>query len=325
MIEVLEGGPLASVQDEGRADGLAFGVSRCGALDLLALRAGNALVGNPPGAAAIEVFAAPFAVRFGADTLFSLTGAHLRPTLDDRRLSPWWASVARAGQILRLQPVADQGRAYLCLSGGIDLAPVIGSRSTDLKAGFGGLAGRRLKRRDRLQTGGTGLPIRLSTGGFGLRPPPGDFGRVDAEAVVLRMIPGPEYQWLAQEVRTRFHQTSWRIDRSSNRQGFRLSGPRLDLEPVSSLRSSAILPGVIQLPASGQPIVQLSDANTMGGYPKLGLVIEADLRRLAQTALGASVRFVACDEAVAALARREQQTLLEGWRQAIDARLGQGA
>jgi 5-oxoprolinase (ATP-hydrolysing) subunit C len=333
VIRILEAGPLASIQDEGRADGLAFGVSRCGALDLLALRAGNLLVGNEPGAAAIEIFAAPFAVRFETDTVFALTGAHLQPTLDGRRLSPWWALAVRAGQCLQLQPGSgqthEQGRAYLCLPGGIAVDPVMGSRSTDLKAGFGGLAGRRLKRGDLLKTQAlppSPLPsaYRLPPRGVGLLAPPGDFGHRAGEPVLLRMIPAAEYRWLTDEVCNRFHETLWNIEANSNRQGFRLAGPPLRVEPHGVLRSSAILPGVIQLPPSGQPIVQLSDANTMGGYPKLGVVIEADLRRLAQTGFGASVRFVASDESAAAAARKDQARLLEDWRHAIETVLAQG-
>jgi biotin-dependent carboxylase-like uncharacterized protein len=327
VVRVLDAGPLASIQDEGRADGLAWGVSRCGALDRLALRAGNLLAGNDPGAAAIEIFAAPFAVRFETDTVFALTGAHLQPVLDGRQLSPWWALPVRAGQVLRLQPRQghDQGRAYLCLSGGIAVEPVMGSRSTDLKAGFGGLEGRRLKRGDVLKSPEPAQAAeRLPQRGLGLRAPPGDFARRAGEPVMLRMIPAAEYTWLSSEVCDRFHGTQWKIERNSNRQGFRLSGPPLRFEPMGELRSSAILPGVVQLPPSGQPIVQLGDANTMGGYPKLGVVIEADLRRLAQTAFGACVRFVACDESMAAAARKDQARLLEDWRHAIETVLAQG-
>ena len=306
MIEILSTSALATVQDLGRSGALRWGVGSSGAMDPLALAAGNLLLGNDEGAAAVEVPVFPFRVRFTADCVFSVTGADCAARLDDAPLLPWWACEARAGQVLQLG-VPQQGgpwrasRAYLCLAGGIDVPEVLGSRSTQLRGAFGGLAGRALRQGDTLRAAMPGAGSNAT--GFGLVPPALALPLQADGLPAMRVLPAAEYSHFTQASRASFWSQAWKITPQSDRYGYRLAG--VPLEPMAEIemRSHGIVPGVIQVPPSGQPIVQMCDAQPSGGYPKIGTVIEADRWRLGQAPIGSHVRFVETtwDEALAAI------------------------
>jgi biotin-dependent carboxylase-like uncharacterized protein len=306
MIELLRAGPLTTVQDLGRTLWRDRGISRCGALDDVALMQANLLVGNEAGAAGIEFTLGPALLRFAADGCFAFTGTDADATLDGRPVRPGWREPVRAGQMLKLAAPRDRMRTVLAVGGGIDVAPALGSRSTDLKAGFGGFEGRALR-------DGDALPWRPPAGAparrVGLRAPPW--------AACVRVLPGPEHDEFSPPARDAFWSADWTLTPQSNRMGFRFAGPVLDRVATGDLPSHGVLPGVIQVPPSGQPIVLLADAQTTGGYPKIGVVIAADLWKLAQLRLGAPLRFVRCtrDEAVTAL--RERRALLDQWTTAL--------
>lgn len=316
MITVLASGPLTTIQDLGRSGLLRSGIGRTGAMDRRALILGNLLLGNAQDAAGIEVAMAPLAVRFETDTTFAITGGDCQATLDGRLLPPWWAGLARRGQELMMPPPRDAVFAYLTLGGGIDVPPVLGARSTDLRGRFGGCDGRPLATGDRLRPLGADLASfpRL---GFGVVPPPAflpdaaeDGAAADKTGAVLRLIPAAEYQWLSPEARQALEHTDRRVARESNRVGYRLDGEELAMPGRQEIFSSGILPGVVQLPRSGQPVVQMSDANTCGGYPKIGVVIAPDLGRLAQIRAGRPVRFRVVTQAEALAATRAEQACL---------------
>ena len=304
MIEISSAGIMASVQDLGRPGWRNLGVGSSGAMDALALRIGNMLVGNPQDLAGIEFTLGGFRLRFQRDAVFALTGADAGAMLDDVPVPAWWVRRARAGQVLSAKMAADGMRSYLTVAGGIDVAPLMGSRATDLKGGFGGHEGRTLKPGTLLPVA-RGEAIQIGLGGFGL-----DAVRLDllprAEPVI-RFIPAKEWHSHDLSLQERFLQSTWMLQPDSNRMGYRLSGPELRRDAPLELLSHGILPGTIQLPPGGQPVIQLNDANTCGGYPKLGVVIEPDLSALAQLRLGAQLRFRAVDrdEALAARAARE--------------------
>ncbi|MGJ7497086.1 biotin-dependent carboxyltransferase family protein [Variovorax sp. RT4R15] len=304
MIEVLSSSALATVQDLGRSGSLRWGVGTSGAMDKLALAAGNLMLGNDADAAAIEVPVFPFKLRFGEDCAFALSGADCAARLDAQPLMPWWVYQARAGQVLTLglpQGGAQRGsRAMLCLAGGVDVPRVLGSRSTQLRGAFGGHEGRALRRGDVLRVAGAGQACAT---GFGLVPPaltlPLQVGGVPA----VRVLPAAEYQGFEEASRAAFWAGEWKITAQSDRYGYRLAGEALRPLAPMEMRSHGIVPGVIQVPHSGQPIIQMRDAQPSGGYPKFGTVIEADLWRLGQAPIGSRIRFVETtwDEAVAAL------------------------
>lgn len=309
MIEVVSSPPLNTVQDLGRFGARHYGVSTSGVMDPVAFVVGNVLLGNPDNAAGIEVQIFPFVVRFLADTSFAVTGADTRAILDDQELPSWWATTARRGQTLTLQPPARGARAYLTLAGGIDVPLILGSRSTHLRSEFGGLQGRFLREGDVLHTlNDNARRPRGPLGGLGVIPPmfamplPGP--RTGGKTLWVRVLRAGDYDLFPREIQERFWTTEWKITPNSDRGGYRLMGPALKLPAPIEMRSYGLLAGIVQVPPSGHPIIQLSDANTAGGYPKIGTVIEADLWRLAQAPLGSFVRFeeVSYEAAVAAMA-----------------------
>ena len=297
MIEILTSGVLNTVQDGGRRGYLASGLSRCGAMDRLAYEAGNALVGNRQDEASIEIAFFPFRVRFGQATRFALTGAECGATLDGHLLPPFWTRVAAAGQVLSLGPPRRGARAYLAVAGGLALPPVMGSRATDAKGRFGGLEGRGLERGDRLAT--MQAPTGPADAGFGAVLPV-------EQAGPRRVIEAAEYDIFDDDSRHALTAADWTVSSDANRLGYRLNGPTLRPRRPLELFSHGIVPGILQVPANGQPMIQLADANTCGGYPKIATVIEPDLWRVAQARVGEKLRFVLIDLDAAVSALNDQ-------------------
>ncbi|WP_108661715.1 biotin-dependent carboxyltransferase family protein [Acuticoccus kandeliae] len=314
MLTVLSAAPLATVQDLGRFGHYRHGVGRAGAMDGLALSLGNALLLNPPEAAAIEVPLPPFRLRVETDLDIAVTGADCAAMLDGTALPPAWAVRARAGQELSLNAPVAGGYAYVSVAGGIDVPAVLGARATQLREGFGGYEGRVLARGDRLAA--LGDDTALPDGGLGAFPPARALPLDAAGAVALRVLPGAEFENFTAESVAALWEAEWRVTRESNRTGYRLAGPGLALEAPLELRSHGVVPGVIQVPHGGQPIIQLADAATMGGYPKIGTVIEADLWRIAQARPGTMLRFVRTSYAEAVAAMRVRDAFVDAVRAA---------
>ena len=289
-MEVLSTPGLATVQDFGRFGSLRFGVGTAGAMDRLALAAGNLLLGNEEGAAAVEVPLFPFAVRFDADCSFALAGGGCGARLGGRALLPWSVHAARAGEELTLSPAqgVPGSRAYLALPGGVDVPEVLGSRSTQLRGAFGGQCGRALRAGDKLAARGASPGL----SGFGLEPPGVALPLVADGTPCVRVIPAAEHGCFTEASRAAFWSGDWKITAQSDRYGYRLAGAALAFEAPVEMLSHGIVPGVIQVPPNGQPIVQMRDAQPSGGYPKFGTVIEADLWRLGQAPAGSRIRFV---------------------------------
>jgi biotin-dependent carboxylase-like uncharacterized protein len=311
MIELLSDTALATIQDLGRTGALSWGVGTAGAMDPLALAAGNLLLGNQPGAAAIEIQVFPFALRFHARCAFALTGADCAARLDDQPVPPWWSATATPGQTLRLGlPRGTKwraSRAYLCLAGGIDVPEILASRSTQLRGAFGGHHGRPLRQGDRLSAIPTATLPHTNLGVL----PPALALPLEAEGhLALRVLPAAEHHLYTEASRAAFWSQPWRITPQSDRYGYRLAGPTLTPEAPIELRSHGIVPGVIQVPHGGQPIVQMRDAQPSGGYPKIGTIIEADLWRLGQAPIGTRIRFLQTTWPEALAARDAAETWL---------------
>ncbi|MBS0341056.1 MAG: biotin-dependent carboxyltransferase family protein [Proteobacteria bacterium] len=305
MIEVLSAGALTTIQDRGRQGCLRWGVGTAGAMDGVALATGNLLLGNDEDCAAVEVQVFPFKVRFDGDCAFALTGADCDARLDGLPLLPWSAHQARAGQTLQLgtpKPGARRtSRAYLCLPGGADVPTVLHSRSTQLRGAFGGLQGRPLQRGDTLKPAAP--QAGLAAAGLGLMPPEIALPLSRDGCAAVRVLPAAEYDCYTPQSQEAFWQQEWKITPQSDRYGYRLAGQALQPVAPLEMRSHGIVPGVIQVPPDGQPIVQMRDAQPTGGYPKFGAVIEADLWRLGQAPIGSRIRFVktSWDEALDAI------------------------
>ncbi|WP_347556909.1 biotin-dependent carboxyltransferase family protein [Robbsia sp. KACC 23696] len=316
MIEILSNVALATVQDLGRSGYLAVGVGHSGAMDRIALRVANIMLGNDEDAAAIEIPLFPFRVRFDADIDFVVSGAAGPTQLDGARVLPTWVTHARAGQTLTIGHPLHGARSYLQVTGGIDVPVVLGSRSTQMRGAFGGFEGRALRKGDvlpfapatTLRAQGERTPSPVPFGildpslAITAAMPPASGTAAGAPIIPLRVLPGAEYDLYTSASLADFWDKGWRVTPQSDRYGYRLDGPGLVARATLEKRSHGIVPGVIQVPHSGQPIIQLSDAQPSGGYPKIGTVIEADLWRLAQAPIGSTLRFVKTDyaEAVAA-------------------------
>lgn len=307
MIEILTSHAFNTVQDRGRFGARRLGVSTSGVMDPLALAAGNLMLGNDEGAAGIEVQTFPFRLRFAAATRFAVTGADCEARLAGRPLPPWWCCQAKAGDVLALGMPKRGARAYVTVPGGIAVPSVLGSHSTHLRAGFGGHEGRAIMVGDRLEIG-SGDEAVVQRADFGLMPPeialPGDrLDPVEPVRIAVRVLTAGEYDFFPAEMQRLFWDTAWKISLQSDRTGYRLTGARLLLPSPVEMRSHGVVSGVVQVPPAGEPIIQMSDANTAGGYPKMATVIEADLWRLGQAGPGARVQFVAVSyrEAVAAM------------------------
>ncbi|RYY86459.1 MAG: biotin-dependent carboxyltransferase family protein, partial [Comamonadaceae bacterium] len=276
-VVVVKPGMLASVQDLGRHGHRQLGICPGGALDTLALTLANRLVGNADGAAGLELTMGRCEFRFESATRIALTGDDFGATLDGLALRPNWSVPVAPGQTLRLDGAnarsAKTGlRSWLAVAGGIDVAPVLGSRSTDLKAGFGGHGGRALKKGDRLRLGASMLnDAQRARQAFGLRAPGWDIDGHHAsqqDAIALRVMPGPEYEQFTAAARESLWGEPWRVTPQSNRMGSRLEGPSLQRKRAIDMLSAGVIPGTIQVPPSGQPIILMGDAQTTGGYPR---------------------------------------------------------
>ncbi|NBA97563.1 biotin-dependent carboxyltransferase family protein [Pseudomonas sp. R5(2019)] len=302
MIEIISATALATVQDLGRHGSLGYGVGTSGAMDNLSLILGNLLLGNDENAAAIEIPLFPFEVRFTEDCTFAVTGAACGARLDDVRLPPNWVAHARKGQVLKLTYPSAGSRAYLCLAGGVDVPEVLGSRSTQLRGEFGGWQGRALERGDVIPAARPGLD---QPADFGLQTVMTALALTVDGLPAIRVLPAAEFECFSEQAQGEFFAGDWKITTQSNRYGYRMEGTPLLPREALEIRSHGIVPGVIQVPHGGQPIVQMRDAQPSGGYPKFAAVIEADLWRLGQAPIGSKVRFVQCsyDEAIDALER----------------------
>lgn len=295
MITVLQTPPQNTVQDLGRFGYRELGVGTAGAMDGVALQAGNILLGNWQGAAALEIQTFPFVVKFDEACFVAVTGGDAKLDLSGQSFLPWTLKRVEEGQIMSIGRPAVGARMYLCVQGGINVPVILGSRSTQLRGGFGGLEGRFLERGDVLKTGDG--PTRRSL--YGALPPCEKLESLDPEKGIigLRAIPATDYFRFPEDARHRFWNTDWKISPQSNRTGYRLKGEEVLPENAVELRSYGVVPGIVQVPPSGEPIVQMADANTAGGYPRIASVIEADLWRLGQAPVGGRIRFIQCNHA----------------------------
>lgn len=300
-MNILFPGPLSTVQDMGRTGHAAQGYPECGACDKYALALGNLLCGNPETAAAIEMTLSGATVQFDRDTVIALTGAACTPTLDGQSI-PLYAPVrVPAGATLTIGVFSAGLRAYLCVQGGVDVTPVLGSRSTDMKCHIGGLEGRALRRGDRLPIGkpGPGYDVDRAARAAGilagrpwlLRPRTAHSFLPEQAVPLLRAVPGPQDSAFTEEGLRTFFSEMYTVTTDSNRMGVKLSGPAVDAKDGTDMLSDGIVEGSVQISSNGQPILMLADHQTTGGYAKIATVIAPDLSACAQLRPGELAAF----------------------------------
>jgi antagonist of KipI len=274
-------------------------------MDEVALRVGNILVGNPQSAAGLEISFLGPQIRIQADVVLALTGAEVEADLDGQSV-PWYeAFQARAGQLLDIRHATRGMRAYLCVGGGLDVPVRLGSRSTSLAAGFGGLEGRPLREGDLLSVGpSVGTPTRRAD-----RTVPRSWLPTFESPQTLRVVFGPQDDAFTEAGRRTFLASLYEVSPSSDRMGCRLEGPAIEHAGPADIISDWIPPGGIQVPGSGKPIILLADRQTTGGYTKIATVIGPDLAKLAQLRPGEQVRLqaISVEEAQAAARTLEME------------------
>lgn len=318
MMEILSNGPLNIIVDRGRIGFLASGVSRSGAIDSLSYELGNAMLGNSREAASIEINNFPFKVRMGEACCVAITGALSTSRIGQKQHAPWSRLKINAGETLVIEAPQAGRCVYLAIEGGIEVQRVLNSCATDLKAAFGGHEGKALAKGDRLRSSPRNSAASAAPSSL-FDPALQAYWQALSEAgTTVRVLPSAEWQEFSDENKERFFNTHYTVGRSSNRQGYRLSGAVLKRTVNRELLSHGIVPGTVQIPTSGEPIIQLVDANTCGGYPKLVNVIEADLWKLGQLMPGRTLRFelTDIDAALSAGARRHSlfETTATQWR-----------
>ena len=287
LLEIVAPGILASVQDLGRCGFGEIGVAPSGAADSYACRMGNLLVGNLESSAVVEATLTGFQARFRRGAVFAVTGADMQPSLNGSAIPMWTAVPAAPGDRLELASARCGCRSYLAVGGGFGLPAVMGSRATNIGAGFGGCGGRALQAGDLLP--GCAPEEYLHCAGRRL---PETLRAVYTARWVLRALPGPQAQEFPEESRRSFYETVYTVSDASDRTGVRLDGPVLAPRAgtPASILSEGILCGAVQVPGDGKPIVLMNETVT-GGYRKVAVVVAADLPLLGQVAPGDTVRF----------------------------------
>jgi biotin-dependent carboxylase-like uncharacterized protein len=268
VITVIKAPPFATVQDLGRFGYRSSAVPPSGAMDPEALTHANRQVGNHPGAAAVEWGIGAGRLRLSRGVEFAIAGAD--------------TIAYREGEELIIDGFRAGAWAYLAVRGGVDVPEVLGSRSTYLPGRFGGFGGRQLRAGDVLNIGAQ----RNDHGGSEWPPVPAAGG-----AGPVTVVPGPDRWMLDDAGWEEFLATEWIVSRAVSRMGYRLEGPALRVEPPADAPSAPLCPGTVQLPAGGRPIVLMPDGPTVGGYPRVAVVLSGELGRLAQRRPGERVRF----------------------------------
>ena len=279
-IEVLSPGPLTTIQDLGRPGHAAIGVGGAGAADLGSCRLANRLVGNPEDAATLELTYGGLRLRFETAATLALTGAPCPVMVDGRTAGMDSPISVRAGQQVIVGLPTEGVRTYLAVRGGIDVPPVLGSRSTDLLSGIG----------PPVLEAGTRLPIGRRVAGFpNVDIAPRRHGPLGP--AILRVLPGPRDDWFLPEALHTLGESAYVVTGESNRVGARLDGPALKRAVHEELPSEGVVSGALQVPPDGRPILFLADHPVTGGYPVIAVVIAQDLDRAGQLRAGDAVHF----------------------------------
>ena len=303
VLEVLKPGLLTMVQDLGRQGFGAMGVSPSGAADAMALRLGNRLVGNTEGASGLEMTLLGGEFLFRDDAVIALAGSDFGATLDGLPVDVWTSIDVRAGQNLRTGPTRCGARCYLCIQGGVGVKPFLGSASTHLLSGLGGLEGRALRKGDLLHLGDAPQPFKKRTA----TPRALQFW---SPRRILRVTTGPQNNRFPDSAWRLFVKSAYHVAESSNRMGLRMEGPPVASQADGEMTTEGISLGAVQVPESGQPIISFVEQQTTGGYPVIANVISADFSSVGQLRPRDEVRFEHVELGEARMLLLEQEKLL---------------
>jgi biotin-dependent carboxylase-like uncharacterized protein len=310
-LTIISPGLLTTVQDGGRFGHAAIGVGVSGAMDALALRLANILVGNPGTAAALEITLRGPRLHCDVDCFIAVTGAPIEAHCQGAALPSWRPLSIRAGAQLDFGGMRVGARSYVAVSGGVQTATLLGSRSVDVNAGIG-----------RALAAGDVLPITRSAlrepVNWSLDPLPW-FEATSSEPI--RLVAGAHFARLQAASQRALLATEFRIGTDSNRVGYRLDGAKLELCEPLELVSAGVVSGTVQLPPNGTPIVLMAEAPTTGGYPRIAHVAAVDLPRLAQRRPGETVRFTQVSPETAQTLYLERERAIAALTQTVRERL----
>jgi len=286
-ISVVKPGWLTTVQDLGRYGYQQYGVSVSGAMDWYSYIAANRLVGNRDHDAALEITLKGPQLYFDDEAVIAVTGADLNPSVNGTFIPPWTSWLVKVGSTLSFGARRAAARSYLAIAGGIDVPLVLRSRSTHISSQTGGMKGRALAQGDVLvggvpfshtrETIGRSLPVRL-------RP-------AYSNAATLRILPGPQGDSFSKQAFEVLTTSPYELSSQSDRMGYRLVGPKLTQAGAWHHISDGTAMGALQVTRDAQPILLMADRQTTGGYPKIAVVISADLHLAGQLIPGDTVRF----------------------------------
>lgn len=320
-VKVIKAGLATTIQDLGRPGYYHLGIPVSGAMDRLALRAANLLVGNPEGAAGLEaVFMGP-ELEFTEDAVVAVTGADLPPKVDGKPQPGWTSFAVRSGQVLSFDFLRTGARAMIAISGGIATPPSLGSRATYAIGALGGVDGRAIE-------AGDSLPLGEGVAAAAGRTVPEKLRRGPGTAPQLRVLPGLYRHRITDEAAERFFADDWKVASEADRMGYRFQGGQplefVDREPPfgagsdpSNITDACYPYGSIQVPSGTEPIVLHRDAVSGGGYFMLGTVISADMDLIGQLQPNTQTRFVKTDMNGALSARRDRAANLDAIRSAL--------
>jgi antagonist of KipI len=304
VFRVLRSGLLTTLQDQGRIGYQHLGISPCGAMDSLALRLANRLVGNPENSTCVEITLPGLMLETLRDCRIAITGADLSPRLDGEPLALWRDYLLKGTQKLSFQKCLRGIRAYLAIEGAFQAQMILGSGSTDLRNSWGGFNGRSLHKGDLLfhqhKPGGPANSISRAIHPQVLWEYRNPF--------LLRVLPGPQADHFSDDGLEQFFSSEFQLHSSSSRMGYRLQGPSISALPAEIISDPVPL-GAIQVLPNGELVLSMADHQTVGGYPKIAVLISADLPKAAQLSPRHRVRFkaVTLEEAHCAIQLLEQK------------------
>lgn len=287
LFDVKRPGLLTTIQDLGRHGFQQYGIVVSGAMDHVAHRIANLLVGNEPTMATLEVTMMGPKLTAVEDTVIALTGANLSATIDGVSVPLWKSTYVKKGQTLSFGKPVVGLRAYIAVAGGFVGEDVLGSQATYLKAKMGGVDGREVRKGDVLYRGEVSISLKQLTG----RALANDLRPCYDYKQPFQVIVGPDDEMFTRDGLSTFFSEDYEITQEVDRMGCRLSGPKIEHKNKADIISDAITVGTIQVPASGQPIILLADRQTSGGYTRIGTVATVDIPRLVQQISGTKIRF----------------------------------
>ena len=299
LIEIIDPGVLSTIQDLGRFGYQKYGVPVSGAMDQFAYRIGNILVNNDQNSPSIETTVFGLKLKFLKDTVFSITGANLSPTINQKSVPMWQSIVANQNDTLELHSPLDGCRSYISFEGGISVPETLGSKSTYANSNFAGLNGRSLITGDILTNHKTFEPSKYVQ----RRLPPKILPPTYDHDHQIRVILGPQQRsFTAQGIET-FQNSEYIVSDQSNRIGYRLEGKKIEHFGSSDILSDGTMMGSIQIPGNGNPIILMSDRGVTGGYPKIATIISSDISKIAQALPGDKIKFLV-------ISNREAESIL---------------